>query len=637
MKDPNYIKFEDNQFQSKKYNFFDEGLFPERADEKKYKNKSSQKKQQKLPLSLPNEINKKKAPNTQNDNYIPFFAKDYPSSSESKEDICFINSPMPSNSAGEAEEVEGAEEEGETQRNKDLGGLENGNEKKYDINNEEMGLSIDYNSEIEAEQERPSSMMSRTEVIERFKLQEEKKREEKRKKEEEEKKKEEKRRTKEEKKKKEEEEKRKKEMEKKKKEDGKKSKEIQRKNNPTNKKEEGFNLLSTIKKMDDDNSYAISNSIINDVKQIFPGIIPEENSDEEDDYSKKNFRKNSKGKQESIRKESQRKKSKSIKISNFKEDIMKEQRKESKKKSKEKKEEKEVKITKKSNGLSIKEAKKFNDNEDEEFSNYGDELIDVEPDSQDGDEKVDSDGATTKAKVKRKNSRKKSKPKKMKNGKSQYPISSEDLRAYMKIIDSEQYLKLKVYDIRKLEEKKEKRYSQRNRIPALRHDLGEKAHYVYTKDGPELASIDLVNTRGYDSILKKNNNNKKKRKLKKGKGIIEDDSDSSEKNQIEKIVEEDEYNSELLDSQNFSEFGEDDARFIKIPKGGKKGAARNYDTILVIKVHEAQGKNMIKVDNEEYKDLRSGEIVKVKKNQIYEILNFSDYQLVVQLLFDIEN
>ena len=112
MKDPNYIKFEDNQFQSKKYNFFDEGLFPERADEKKYKNKSSQKKQQKLPLSLPNEINKKKAPNTQNDNYIPFFAKDYPSSSESKEDICFINSPMPSNSAGEAEEVEGAEEEG---------------------------------------------------------------------------------------------------------------------------------------------------------------------------------------------------------------------------------------------------------------------------------------------------------------------------------------------------------------------------------------------------------------------------------------------------------------------------------------------------------------------------------------------
>ena len=42
---------------------------------------------------------------------------------------------------------------------------------------------------------------------------------------------------------------------------------------------------------------------------------------------------------------------------------------------------------------------------------------------------------------------------------------------------------------------------------------------------------------------------------------------------------------------------------------------------------------MIKVDNKEYKDLKSDNEVKVNKNQNFEILNFSDDYLVVQLVF----
>ena len=116
MKEPRISKFKDNKNQNQDYKFFEEGILPEKKDEKKLKNKSSQKKNQRPTFSLPNEIDKKLVPNTQKDDDIyPFFAKDYPSSSESKEEICFINSPIPSNtytySGGEAEEVEGIEEE----------------------------------------------------------------------------------------------------------------------------------------------------------------------------------------------------------------------------------------------------------------------------------------------------------------------------------------------------------------------------------------------------------------------------------------------------------------------------------------------------------------------------------------------
>ena len=92
-----------------------------------------------------------------------------------------------------------------------------------------------------------------------------------------------------------------------------------------------------------------------------------------------------------------------------------------------------------------------------------------------------------------------------------------------------------------------------------------------------------------------------------------------------------------MDSQKFSEYGgDDDTRFIRIPEGGKKDVMRNYSALLVIKVHEALGKNMIKVDEKEYKNVRSGKTIKVKKNQTYEILNFSKNDMVVQILIDDE-
>ena len=39
----------------------------------------------------------------------------------------------------------------------------------------------------------------------------------------------------------------------------------------------------------------------------------------------------------------------------------------------------------------------------------------------------------------------------------------------------------------------------------------------------------------------------------------------------------------------------------------------------------------------QYKDVKSGRTIRVKKNQIYEILNFSNYDLIVQLLIEDEN
>ena len=122
--------------------------------------------------------------------------------------------------------------------------------------------------------------------------------------------------------------------------------------------------------------------------------------------------------------------------------------------------------------------------------------------------------------------------------------------------------------------------------------------------------------------------NKKMKRLVKG---------LSHKNNETIPEESNEYNSDNLDSENISEYGEDDARILKIPKGGKKSLAKNYDTVLMIKIIEANGKNIIRVDKKEYKNLKNNNQVKVDKNQEFEILNFSDNFLVVQLVFDEDN
>ena len=725
MKEPKRPKFEDNKEQNEQFAFFKDGLLPEKNEIKKIKNKSSNKEDKRIPFSLPNNISPKKQIKTQNEeeDLLPYFAKDYPSSSESKEEICFINSPIPSEtslSRGEAEEVEGIEEEENIEKNKnskkDKKSKENIDIQKNIINEESLisGMSVDYNSELEAEQDKPSSMLTRVEVLEMYNAQQEKNKMEQKKKEEEErrrKEEEEKRRKKEEEEKerreqeevkrrylehnrkkmiedekrrqKEEQEKKMKiEMERKKREEEEMKKKLK-----SFKKNEQLPLLSSIKKNSDDNNIA-SNSMINEVNQIFQGVtgvIPEENSEnEEDDYSKKNFKKSptqiypkkSTSKKKPIKnvnsksksKSKSKKKSQTKKVSNFNDKLRKSDKIEKNNKIKAVKSEeddgetketnfqknkKKTSQSKKSNGLklggnkskkSIKEEKskskskskkkmKFDDNaEDEDFSNYGDEL-----------QSSDSD-KPKKEKIILKEV-KKGKPQKKRSSKDKF--KSSDLVALYRSMEN---VKLYYFDAIQEKEKdkeksfgKDKRYSLRNRLKRLRPEIGERAFYVDYGNGPELQSI-MISSNPYlgDSYLynqsmkniswedKRENNlikerKKKKKLLLKGKGIFND-----------VISEKEELDSDNLDSQNFSEYGEDDARFLKIPKNGKKNPAKNYDTLLIIKVHQAEGKNKIKVGDKEYKDLIIGDVVKVKKNEVYEILNYSSQDLIVQLLLDSE-
>ena len=727
MKEPKYVKYEEDSKdnQGKRYNFFEEGLFPEKEDEKKLKNKSSQKKQQKYPFSIAEQENKRIS-NTQKEDLLPFFAKNYPSSSESKEDICFINTPAPSNSntysGGEAEEVEGIEEEDE----------KNDKSEEKKINNEDYELSVDFNSEIEAEQERPSKTMTREEILSRIEEKKKRDEDEKRKKEEERKKKEEeekkrkeleekekkereekmlreqeikrqkmieeeKRRQKEEeeKRKKENEEKRKRELSKKKREERKreeqekKLQEEKKKNNASGNKADKFNLLSSIKKNSNDNSYIASNSIINEVKQIFPETIPEENDGEDDDFSRKNFRGSSKKKISNKNSKKENKISdskKSKKVSNFNDNlnkyknnkrsqaIKKEDNEEdededkdenSKKKDKSKKRKTKSKksisskVSQKSNGLGKqyngREVIKKISEEDNvsELSNYGDELIDAEDnikikeekeDKEDKEEKedreekeeYDSDTEPKKKKV-RKNDKKKSNPKKRKNSKqkrsskikSEYTDREIEIARYNALDKA----KINTFIPQEPEEKTfgNGRYSLRKRFPTLNHLVGENAKYTYFDGIPTLTEVNLVNRRAFsvDAILREETKKKKKKK-KLVKSINLDD-------KLDDISEENEYNSQLLESQNVSEYGDDDERFLKIPRGGKKSEAKNYSTLMIIKIHDAQGKNMIRVDNKKYIDLKTGDEVRVNKDQIYEILNFSENHLIVQLLLDYED
>ena len=121
MKEPKFPKLEDIP-KDHKYDFFAEGVFPDTEDEKQNKNLGSQKKSR-LPFSLPANAIRKVSNTQKDDDLVPFFAKNYPSSSESKEEVCFINSPSPSDTpdnTGEAEEVDIDEsEEDENANNKE--------------------------------------------------------------------------------------------------------------------------------------------------------------------------------------------------------------------------------------------------------------------------------------------------------------------------------------------------------------------------------------------------------------------------------------------------------------------------------------------------------------------------------------
>ena len=653
MKEPKFPKLEDIP-RDHKYDFFAEGVFPDTEDQKLDTQKKSR-----LPFSLPVNVGKKISNTQKDDDLVPFFAKNYPSSSESKEEVCFINSPPPSDTpdnTGEAEEVEGEESESDEDGNKkDKKNEKNNNKKNNNLNNDEIGVSVDFNSEMEYEYDNPSKMMSREEVQElmrKRKIQKEKEEQERKKKEEEEKRKEDeerkrkeeeekKKRKEEEKKKKDEESKRRKDEESKKRKDEEKKKkekekeekeklkkiEEEKKKKIKSNKKDPLNLLSSIKKNYDDNSNMASNSMINDVQNFF--AIPEEkgeNEDEDEDTSKKNFKKNS------IASEKKSKSKKNPKP------ITNEENKDKKEENANKS--KNNKLSRKSNGLKAnneeekkekkpvkKEEEKSDSEKEEEYSNYGDQLADTQTQEKDNE---DSDSPPKKEKVKEKK-----KPKKGNKAKKMTKNNEISVVQMYNVTMGAEGVKKIPYEIIQNEEEQtfgNGRYSRRNRIHTLNHELGERPKYVYDELGlPNLKYVIKANKNIlYNSIMAKAEeiHNKKMKRLVKG---------LSHKNNETIPEESNEYNSDNLDSENISEYGEDDARILKIPKGGKKSLAKNYDTVLMIKIIEANGKNIIRVDKKEYKNLKNNNQVKVDKNQEFEILNFSDNFLVVQLVFDEDN
>ena len=632
MKEPKFPKLEDIP-KDHKYDFFAEGVFPDTEDEKQNKNLGTQKKSR-LPFSLPVNAIRKVSNTQKDDDLVPFFAKNYPSSSESKEEVCFINSPSPSDTpdnTGEAEEVDIDEsEEDENENNKEKENKDNknknekvvNNNKKLILNNEDLGVSIDFNSEMENEYENPSKMMSREEVQELRRIRKKKKKKEEA-----------------ERKKKEEEELKEKEKEKKEKSKSKKIEEEKKKKIKSNKKEP-LNMLSSIKKNYDDNSNMASNSMINDVQNFF--AIPEEkgeNEDEDEDTTKKNFKKSIKESE----KKSKSKSKKNQKPSTVEED--KDKDKQSKEEDINKDKKNNNKLSGKSNGLKVKEEDekkvekkdekkeeiKSDSEKEEQYSNYGDQLADADSGEKNAD--IDSDSPPKKQKVKDKKEKKTQGRKKYKKMNKDNTLSQIEIYQIQMGLNGVQKYS---YDIVPNKETKtfgNGRYPVRNRVRALRHELGERAIYEFDEDGlPNLKCLDLARNSSLSDSINKNIERIQKKKMKKKlvKGLSN--------NNNETIPEEsNEYNSENLDSENISEFGEDDARILKIPKGGKKSLAKNYDTVLMIKIIEAQGKNLIRVDKKEYKNLKNDNQVKVGKNQEFEILNFSENALVVQLVFDENN
>ena len=399
-------------------------------------------------------------------------------------------------------------------------------------------------------------------------------------------------------------------------------------------------MLSSIKKNYDDNSNMASNSMINDVQNFF--AIPEEkgeNEDEDEDTTKKNFKKSIKESE----KKSKSKSKKNPKPTTIEED--KDKDKPSKEEDINKDKKNNNKLSRKSNGLKVKEEDekkvekkdekkeeiKSDSEKEEQYSNYGDQLADADSGEKNAD--IDSDSPPKKQKVKDKKEKKTQGRKKYKKMNKDNTLSQIEIYQIQMGLNGVQKYS---YDIVPNKETKtfgNGRYPVRNRVRALRHELGERAIYEFDEDGlPNLKCLDLARNSSLSDSINKNIERIQKKKMKKKlvKGLSN--------NNNETIPEEsNEYNSENLDSENISEFGEDDARILKIPKGGKKSLAKNYDTVLMIKIIEAQGKNLIRVDKKEYKNLKNDNQVKVGKNQEFEILNFSENALVVQLVFDENN
>lgn len=638
----------------------EESQFPEKEDLNKIEYKNFHKEQRRLPFSIQENISQKKAPNTQNaQNLFPFFANNYPISSESKEEICFINSDIPFQSS-KSEKAINFENIKEEETDVSIKININSNNKRNE-SNKEIEKSKDTNCELQNENKNSYNMikkMTLEQIVGKFNKQAE----EQRKKEEERSKKE-----KEEKNMKNEEMKKREKImnssknndQDKKKENGEIEKNGEKKREESKKKiNSRFHDLSSIKKFSNDISLGQSFSSINEIKQIFPGFIFKENKEKKEDKnnSKDNSKKNSaiKNQKESSEKnEIKRKKKKKTKKKpkekprSIKSNKINYNKLENEKKHKNKKEiidfededdeeTKEIKIqqndkinsqSKKSNGLEMENVPRKN--------KFDDNLINFDFDVPRRQKKIIKETYKPKAKKKI-------------NTKQRYPTDKVDL---VQLYNSMENVRLCNYQPIKNEEKKEKtfglngRYSLRNRCKTLRPELGEKMHYVDHGQGPELDSFDIANNPflGYDFISKQSRNQifikrKHKNKMLKNGGKKGDNfdiliNDSEDKNN--KISKDNEFeeSEELFDpSIKLNESKIRNEKLLIIPKGVKTKPTKNKGNTLIIKIHKARGDNMIKVDNHEYNNLGNGSIIRVNKNQVYEIHNFSNKDLFVELL-----
>ena len=291
-------------------------------------------------------------------------------------------------------------------------------------------------------------------------------------------------------------------------------------------------MLSSIKKNSEDTSNIASNSMINDVQNFF--AIPEEKgeNESEEDTTKKNFKKSSKEK--SIINELSQKK---IPTKSKKEDKDKEKIKSKKnpksiindnKETKEtllNKESKKNKISRKSNGINEekekpKEKNELEEEKEETYSNYGDQLADMESD--------DIEHYPKKEKVKSKKGKKRQRKPTVKKVDQDNRISQVEI---YKVYTEPKNIQLVDYDVTTDESENtegktfgdKRQYSLRNRIPTLRHDLNERIQYIYDEKGlPNAKRVYVARRATLDDVLRKTvekyeqRKQKKKKRLRKG-------------------------------------------------------------------------------------------------------------------------
>ena len=279
--------------------------------------------------------------------------------------------------------------------------------------------------------------------------------------------------------------------------------------------------MSSIKK-NEDNSYAASNSILNDVNQMFPGAIPEENDENDlDEYSSKNYKNSSKknnpdkiSEQINSKNENKKTKSKSKKISNFNEKINRDKTQKNNEKPK-----KSSSKSKVSNGLKElefdnnnrkgnKNANPFDEENIENLTDYGDELANYSDSDDDNPKKK-------KVEEKTKNKKNKKKSKKSKKEGDYQKIPASVLIGYYNSTEHITTREYKVITDKENKENKKGRYDLRDRtIPTLKHELGERAHYVYINGVPTLNSLTLAGGRHNGFIFNDQRNMNKYKKKK---------------------------------------------------------------------------------------------------------------------------